>query len=114
MQAVTITQITPPELESLIEGSLRRILSLQPLNASKDEDQLMTIKQAGEFLNLSVPTIYSYVQKSKIPVSKGSKRLYFSKSELLEWIKQGRRKTQAEIALEATQFLTKRKGGPNG
>ena len=111
MQAVTITQITPPELESLIEGSLRKILALQPTKEHKEEDQLMTIKEAGEFLNLSVPTIYSYVQNSKIPVSKGAKRLYFSKRELLDWIKQGRRKTQDEIEAEAKEYLSTKKRG---
>lgn len=105
MQAVTITQITPPELESLIENSLMKILLKQPNKEQIEPDQLLTIQQASEFLNLSVPTLYGYVHKSLIPVCKGSKRLYFSKKELIDWIKIGRKKTLLETQLEADKYL---------
>ena len=67
--------------------------------------------QASEFIKLSVPTLYGYVSRNEIPFSKrpNSKRLWFSKQELTEWLKQGRRKTIAEINAEAHTYL-KRKG----
>jgi len=58
---------------------------------------LLTIKQAAEFLSLSVPTLYTKVSRKEIPVNKRGKRLYFSTDELSTWIKSGRRKTQEEI-----------------
>ena len=78
---------------------------------SVEADQLLTIKQASEFIKLSVPTLYGYVSRNEIPFSKrpNSKRLWFSKQELTEWLKQGRRKTIAEINAEAHTYL-KRKG----
>ena len=109
MQAVTITQITPNELESLIENSLRKILYVQKESLSIENEQLLTIKEAAEFLHLSVPTLYGYVSKSAIPVSKQGKRLYFSKQELTEWVKTGRKKTIAEISAEANTYLTKKR-----
>jgi len=113
MQAVTITQITPFELESLIENSLRKIINAKA-TTTETPDQLLTIQQAGDLLNLSIPTLYGYVHRAEIPVCKKGKRLYFSKDDLTNWIKEGKKKTVAEISAEADMYLTKRKGGNHG
>jgi len=60
-------------------------------------EKLLTVHQAAEFLRLTVPTIYSKVSKGELPVMKRSKRLYFSRIELTDYIKAGRKKTQADI-----------------
>ncbi|MCA6361699.1 MAG: helix-turn-helix domain-containing protein [Bacteroidetes bacterium] len=93
--------------------AIERILVEQNPPQHAETEQLLTIQQAGEFLNLSVPTLYGYVSRSAIPVSKRGKRLYFSKLELLQWIKDGRKKTAAEIKNEAESYL-KSKRGRNG
>jgi hypothetical protein len=48
------------------------------------------------------------VSKNTIPFSKrpGSKRLWFSKQELTEWIKTGRKQTLSEIRADVEQTLT--------
>ena len=109
MQAVTITQITPPELETLIENSLRKILSVQQKIPINEADKLLTIRQVAEVLTLSVPTIYGLVSRSEIPCMKKGKRLYFSKDEITNWIKTGRKKTIAEIASETDHYLSIKK-----
>ena len=109
MQAVTITQITPPELESLIENTLRKILSIQPTVTKEEQEELLTVKGAAEFLRLSVPTIYTLISKGEIPVMKRSKRCYFSKTELMEYLKEGRKKTNKEVEKDADAFLSTRK-----
>jgi excisionase family DNA binding protein len=76
-------------------------------------EQLLTIQKAAEFLRLTVPTIYSKVSKREIPVMKRNNRLYFSRTELIEYLKEGRKKSNAEIQLEAEAYL-KKKGGNNG
>jgi len=78
--------------------------------APADDDELLTIQEAAKFLNLSVATLYGYSSRLEVPFCKRSKRLYFSKKSLLAWIKEGKRKTAAEIASEADQYLAK-KGG---
>ena len=82
--------------------------SANNLTPHPDKNDLLTIQQAGEFLHLSVPTLYLKVSKSEIPVCKlpGSRRLWFSKQELTEWIKTGRKQTIAEINAEVEQTLT--------
>ena len=76
-------------------------------------EQLLTIQEAAQFLNLTVPTIYSKVSKGELPVMKRSKRLYFSRTELLDYLKEGRRKTNAEIEQEAKAYLLNNKKGLN-
>ena len=76
-------------------------------------EQLLTIQQASEFLNLSVHTIYSKVSKNELPYMKRSKRLYFSRTELLDYLKQGRKKSNAEIEQEAEAYLLNNKKGLN-
>lgn len=77
-------------------------------------EQPLSIKEAAELLTLSVPTIYSKVSKGELPVMKRGNRLYFSRTELLEYLKAGRKKSNAEIEAEAESYLLKpknRKGG---
>lgn len=109
MQAVTITQITASELEILIENSLKRILSTHLHAAQPEVDQLLTIQQAAEILFLSVPTIYGLVSHSEIPCMKKGKRLYFSKYELTDWIKTGRKNTIAQNNSEVDNYLSNKK-----
>jgi len=68
-------------------------------------EELLSVKQAANFLNVAVPTIYGYTSRMEIPVSKKGKRLYFSKKELLEWVKEGRQKTRYEIEREANRWV---------
>lgn len=91
-------------------NNIERLLLEKSNENNPDSDKLLTIQQAAEFLSLSVPTIYSKVNRAEIPVSKKGKRLYFSKHDLIDWIKTGRKKTFAEISDEAETYL-KKKGG---
>ena len=42
------------------------------------------------------------------------KKCYYFESDLIAYIRQGEKKTALEVAAEAEQYLTKRKGGING
>ena len=76
---------------------------------TKQPEQLLTVQEAAKFLNLTVPTIYSKVSKGELPVMKRSKRLYFSSTELMEYLKEGRKKSNAEIEQEAEAYLSNQK-----
>lgn len=80
---------------------------------TEQPEQLLTVQEAAQFLNLTVPTIYSKVSKGELPVMKRSKRLYFSSTELMEYIKEGRKKSNAEIEQEAKAYLLNNKKGLN-
>ena len=115
MENVIFTQLSIPEIRQLFRQELETYFVTQKQgNTNQPEpEQLLTVQQAAELLNLSVPTLYGYTQRAEIPVCKRGKRLYFSKQSLFEWIKDGRKKTLAETASEAETYL-KKKGGNNG
>jgi excisionase family DNA binding protein len=104
-----------PEAVTMLSKEINEIKKLLTLKqemqqpATEPRDQLLTIQEAAEFLNLSVATIYSKVSKCEIPVMKRSKRLYFSRTELTEYIKEGRQKTVAEIEAEAYLPINKKR-----
>lgn len=75
-----------------------------------EADDLLTVQATAKFLSLSVPTVYGLISKGELPVMKRSKRCYFSKVELINYLKQGRKKTLAEIAIEAGQYCKTKKG----
>lgn len=110
--------LSPIDPEKLISSISERVTA-NILKAFRNEqtptdqpEQLLTIQEAAEFLSLTVPTMYSKVSKGELPVMKRSKRLYFSRTELLEYLKDGRKKSNAEIEQEAKAYL-KKKGGNN-
>jgi len=121
MQAVTITQITPFELESLIENSLRKIInSNKPNTPTEPTDRWFNVNELCNYLpdRPAKQTIYGKVSNNEIPHYKDAKKLRFLKSEIDIWLKQGRKKTtievQEEIQKATDTFLSKRKGGNHG
>ncbi len=105
-----LTQLSIFEVRQLFRDELATFFAEKTFAQTTGEaDQLGGIDLAMELTGLAKPTIYSLCSERKIPHSKRGKRLYFSRQELLEWLKQGKRKTQAEIAVEAENYRQKEK-----
>jgi len=104
---ILLTPIRINELESLIENSVRKVLKELSYHAPipLNDSDLLSIKEASKFLNLAVPTIYGLVSNSTIPHMKKMKKLYFSRLELTDWIKTGKRKTITEKQYEENNIL---------
>ena len=113
MHDILMTPLRLNELETLIENSVRKVLSEQSRPDSDGTDQLLSITQASNFIGLKVPTLYSKASLGTIPCNKQAGRLYFLKSELTKWIQEGRRKTLSEQTAEALNGLSKKKKGVN-
>lgn len=100
-------QVTHDNLPQAVSGLYDKIEALEKLIKNNalvspiQSDEIMTIEQAALLINLAVPTLYSKVHKRQIPVCKQGGRLYFSKMELVAWLKSGRKRTVSEIAEEA-------------
>lgn len=101
-KAVTLLTKEVSELKNLL-------IQRQEQQPTEQPEQLLNVQEAAQFLNLTVPTIYSKVSKGELPVMKRSKRLYFSSSELMEYLKEGRKKSNAEIEKEAEAYLSNNK-----
>lgn len=116
MHNVVLSPIDPETLISSIServtaNILKAVRNEQP--TTDQQEQLLTIQEAAEFLSLTVPTMYSKVSKGELPVMKRGKRLYFSRTELLDYLKGGRKKSNAEIEQEAKAYLSNNKKGLN-
>ncbi len=116
MYNLVLSPIDPEVLISSISDRvtaniLKAVRDEQP--ATEQSEQLLTVQETAEFLHLSVQTVYGKVSRNEIPVMKRNKRLYFSKAELVDYLKGGRKKTNAEIEAEAEAFLSQRKKGLN-
>lgn len=110
MENLFLTQLTTVEVKQLFREELENFFAENRIGESKiDADEIGGIDLAIEITGLAKPTIYSLCSERKIPHSKQGKRLYFSRQELTEWIKNGRRKTQREIAIEAENYGQKAK-----
>ncbi len=109
-----MTEFTHNNLPEAVKELFTKLDNIERLLGSQknqpETDQLLSIQQAGELIKLTPPTIYGLVSKNEIPFSKKGKRLYFSKVDLIDWIKEGRKKTIAEISNEASTYV-KMKGG---
>lgn len=90
-----------------LENIERCLIEINSKEATRtpETDTLLTISQAASFLNLAKATLYSKVSRQEIPCSKNGKRLYFSKDELTEWIKSGKKLTVAEIKAATDKHL---------
>jgi len=112
MQAVTITQISAHELEALIENSIKKVLSTQQAEQPTQTDRWLDLNELCIYHpdKPSKPTVYGWVHSGLIPVHKGGKKLRFLKSEIDSFLKQGRKKTLAETASEADQYVQSKKG----
>jgi len=101
------------QLSEKLKSIERLLLEKQVQQTKETHDQLLTIDEVAELLHLKKPTIYSNRSKGKIPgVCKRNKRLYFQKQVIIDWIKEGRIKSNSEIEADATTYL-KKKGSYN-
>lgn len=111
MQIVTVAL---HDLQVMIDRAAEKVITAvsqqkKGNNEADTPDELLTVQDAAKFLSLSVPTIYGLIHKGELPVMKRSKRCYFSKVELINYLKDGRVKTLAETAKEADNYLLNKK-----
>ncbi|WP_018478136.1 helix-turn-helix domain-containing protein [Pontibacter roseus] len=109
---MVIIQLDSEQLSALIQRAVLKAIGKTASNLTPATDELLSVQQAAQFLSLSPTTIYAMVQRRELPVSKRGGRLYFSKTELIDYVKAGRKKTAAEIAEQAAAYVgAKRKRG---
>jgi excisionase family DNA binding protein len=73
---------------------------------SGQEDPILTIDELAKLISMTKGSIYGLVHKNAIPYHKKGK-LYFLKSEILEWIKSGKRETKTSLDEKANDYLLK-------
>mgnify|MGYP003436094156 CR=1 FL=1 len=111
-----IVQLDSEQLHSLIHNAVRKAITESPqAEQTTDPDRWFDLTELCAYHpdKPTKATVYGWVNAGIIPVRKGGKKLRFLKSEIDNWLKQGRKKTLAETVSEADTYL-KKKGGNNG
>lgn len=107
METNQIYMITEAGIKVLTDQITENIL--KAINPSKpsDEDVFMSIDETVKIINLSKATIYGLTHRKEIPFHKRGKRLYFLKSEILQWIQSGKQESKSELEIRANEYLSK-------
>lgn len=90
-------------IETLLKYPVKqdRVVETSPVS------NILSITQAAEYLCLSKSSLYKMTSQRLIPFYKVSKKVYFNRVELAEWIDRHKVKTQEEIEQEAILYLSK-------
>jgi excisionase family DNA binding protein len=75
-----------------------------------DPEEFLSVLEAANFLKFSVNTMYNIIHDKRIPFMKSAKKCYFLKTDLVKYLKKGRRKSLEETAAEANNYIEKKKG----
>ena len=84
------------------------------LNKAEPQPEIETPIRLDEVVpitGLTKPTLYGYVQRNEIPYHKKGNRLYFFKTEIIDWIKTGKQKTLKELEAETDEYLSNKNKG---
>ncbi|CDF80438.1 DNA binding domain-containing protein [Formosa agariphila KMM 3901] len=90
------------------------ILALLLNKAEQQQPEIETPIQLEDVVpitGLTKPTLYGYVQRNEIPYHKKGNRLYFFKTEIVDWIKTGKQKTLKELEAETDLYLSNKNKG---
>lgn len=100
-----------PEAVAQLSEAVKEMkaLLLQKAQPLPEPENPIAIKEVAEVTGLTVPTLYGYCQRNEIPYHKKGNRLYFFKSEIIEWIKTGKNKTLKELQMDADNYLASKK-----
>ena len=70
------------------------------------QSELLTSKEAANYLKIELPTLYALTSKRKIKFTKpNGNRIYFRKRWLDQYLDAGAVKTQSEIEQQANNYV---------
>ena len=103
--------INSAKLQNLLEEAIRKVL--KETEPASNDCPPMTIREASQYLNLSVSTLYRYTSQRLIPHHKPGKQLYFLRDELDQWLAEHKKLTANEIEAGDVIFKHKKLGKVN-
>lgn len=111
MDSNEISFETLPKAVAFLNDQIAELKTLVENRQSSDKPSTkkipIDIDAACEIIGKAKPTVYTLVRTRQIPCYKSGKKLYFFEDELLEWIRNGKRKTLNEIESEAVRNYRK-------
>lgn len=82
---------------------------LQKPETDNQSDDPKNIDDIAKLTGYTKPTLYGFCQKNEIPYHKKNGRLFFFKSEIIAWIKQGKQKTVDEVEADADAYFSQKR-----
>jgi len=108
--------LTFNELPTAVQTLIQKVETIETLLCRQQQPP----QETDRWLNLTdlcnyhpdhpaKPTVYTWICQRLIPHHKKGKKLMFLKSEIDDWLKQGRRKTITEIQADAQQYTANKR-----
>jgi len=92
MQAVTITQITYPELEHSLEKLIEKSFNSQNSNNKTLSPDIKTGDEVCEKLGITIQTLIRWRQKGKVPYLKLGSSIRYDFNKVIEALEVGNKK----------------------
>jgi len=103
MDKVILISIPETTIKNIVEEAVLKAIG--NIQIGQIEDTPMSFKEAMDYLGYSRSHGYKLTSANQIPHSKRGKQLFFSKSELDNWLLSNKVKTTKQIDQEAAQIL---------
>lgn len=88
-----------------VETQEHRIEALE--NILHEAKDVLTLEEAALFMGISKSSLYKMTHKNVLPFYRpNGKLIYFEKTELLKWMRQGRTMSEAETQEAAAKKMT--------
>ena len=90
---------------------LNKLTAIESLLEEANQTKPLTIQETAKFLNLSQSHLYKLTSERKIPHFKPSgKKIYFDKSELVQWLKRNPTRTREVTEEKAASYIVSGRG----
>lgn len=105
----------PKAVKNLVEevNELRNLLLSMEPRVNNQPEQWLDLNDLIKYdpEKRTKPTWYSKISRNEVPYYKRGKKVYFLKSEIDEWLREGKCKSNSEIEEESSSYLLKNKKG---
>ena len=100
-------------IEKRLERIERILCAIQDSYQPQNQDKaFLNVDEAAQLLRLTTSTIYSKCSRQEIPHIRKSRKLYFKKQDLLDYVLSGEKtKTEKQIQEEVDEHLARIKKG---
>ncbi len=103
---MVFTQLSIQEIRLLLRDEIQQALKEYSEKIRKEPDNdLLDIKQVAIKLKMAVPSIYGLVHRRQIPHIKRGKKLIFEKTQIEQWLQNGRQMTLGDSSKKSDEYL---------
>jgi len=103
-----LTAMTEEEFKNFLKQAITEVMKNLTINDTDLSSDPLDVEQAAKFLKIQITTLYEKTCHKTIPHFKKGNKLYFHKSDLLEWVKQGKVSTKNDLEIQAQTYLMKK------